>query len=104
MAYIKKTELTTLSQAIAFARDYLPAGAIWKWDKVTTWGEMLDQAHKVLWDLQVKQYETEKKQVEYITEQRKNSPEHRRKHREASRRYYAKHKKTTPKRGADVER
>lgn len=104
MAYIKKSELITLSQAIAFARDYLPAGAVWKWDKCTTWAEMLDKAHRTIWDLQVRQYEAEKKQVEYITEQRKNSPEHRRKHCEASRRYYAKHKKTTPKkRGADVE-
>lgn len=93
MAYIKKSELRTLSQAVAFARDYLPAGAVWKWDKVTTWGEMLDRAHRVLWDLQVKQYETEQKQVKYIREQLKNSPEHRRKHCEASKRYYAKHKK-----------
>ena len=102
MSYIKKNELVILSQVVAFARDYLPAGAVWKWDKRTTWGEMLAKADHTITELQVRYYKKEKKLVEYITEQRKNSPEYRQKHREAGRRYYKKHKKIKPNQGGQL--
>lgn len=95
MSYIKKNELVILSQVVAFARDYLPTGAVWKWDKRTTWGEMLAKADHTITELQVRYYKNEKKLVERITEKRKASPEYRRQHCDASKKYYQKHKAQT---------
>lgn len=95
MSYIKKNEIVILSQVVAFARDYLPAGAVWKWDKRTTWGEMLAKANHTITELQVRYYKNEKKLVERITEKRKASPEYRRQHCDASKKYYQKRKAQT---------
>jgi hypothetical protein len=95
MSYIKKNELVILSQVVAFARDYIPPAAVWKWDKHTTWAEMLDKAHRTIWDLQTRYHANEKKLVERITEKRKASPEYRRQHCDASKKYYQKRKAQT---------
>lgn len=92
MSYIKKNELIILSQAIAFARDYIPDEAIWKWDEKTSWAEMIDKANKTIWDLQTRYKANEQKLVERITAKRKDNPEYKKKHCEASKKYYKKHK------------
>ena len=99
MSYIKKNELVLLSQVVAFARDYIPPAAVWKWDKSTTWAEMLAKADHTITELQVRYYKNEKKLVERITQKRNSDPEYKRRHCEASKKHYQKRKAQTPQGG-----
>ena len=99
MSYVKKNELVLMSQVVAFARDYIPPAAVWKWDKSTTWAEMLAKADHTITELQVRYYKNEKKLVERITQKRNSDPEYKRRHCEASKKHYQKRKAQTPQGG-----
>ena len=90
MPHIRKKELEVITKALACARDYLPETLIWKWDKKTTWGELLSGCHKAITRLQCAQYEENKKLTAYITAKRHNDPEYRKRHADAQKRYLEK--------------
>lgn len=92
MPHIRKKELEVITKALACARDYLPETLIWKWDKKTTWGELLGDCHKAITRLQCAQYEEIKKQTAYIRDKMQNDPEYRQRHVEAQKRYLARKK------------
>lgn len=84
---IKKKELETLARAICCARSLMPN------DSHVV--QLIDDARRVTRELHRRQQVITKEQTIKITEMRKNDEKARLAHREASRRYYQKHKKKT---------
>lgn len=87
---IKKKELETLAKAVCYARTITPND-----DSSTS--QMLDDARRIARELHRRQQVITKEKTMYIMELRKNDEKARQAHREASRRYYHKHKKKTEK-------
>lgn len=85
---IKKKELETLARAVCYARSAIP-------HDYSTASQMLDDARRIARELHRRQEVITKEKTKYITELRKNDEKARLAHREASRRYYQKHKKKT---------
>lgn len=87
---IKKKELETLARAVCYARSTTPND-----DSSTS--RLLDDARRIIRELNCRQEEITQKQTKRIMELRKNDEKARLAHREAGRRYYQKHKKKTEK-------
>lgn len=83
---IKKNELETLARAICYARSTTRHD-----DSATS--RLLDDARRITRELYDRQQDITQKQTKKIMEMRKNDEKARLAHREASRRYYNKHKR-----------
>lgn len=93
---IKKKELDTLSKALSFARSIIPMDCMLRMYPNGTWDKISDDASRVIIDLYNRQIDITKKHVKLIKSLR-NNEKFKQQHREASRRYYQKHKKKTEK-------
>lgn len=91
---IKKKELDTLATALSFARSITSKDCALRIYPNGSLDEILDDARRVIIDLYNRQIDITKKHVELIKSLR-NDEKFKQQHREASRRYYQKHKKKT---------
>lgn len=87
---IKKEELETLARAVCYARTVTPN------DHSST-SRMLDDARRIIRELNHKQQVITQEQTKKIMELRRTDEKARLAHREACRRYYQKHIKKTDK-------
>lgn len=92
---IKKEDLETLARAVCYARTVTP-------NDYSSTSRLLDDARRIIRELNHKQQVITQEQTKKIMELRKNDEKARLAHREAGRRYYQKHKKKTEKKNVKV--